>query len=72
MKLRHVENWSVVRLPDGTPVVVTHTERRGYRIVKIGRDHGREVAKDTEVEVIHYPAELAHLFLESLEQPHIV
>jgi hypothetical protein len=66
MKLRYCESWSVVRLADGTPVVVTYTERRGYRVVKLGRDRGREVSKDEEVEVIQCPAELAHLYLEQM------
>ncbi len=65
-KLRHVENWAVIRLSDNTPAVVTNTEKRGFRMVRIGRDHGRWVGKDEEVEVVRYAAELAHLYLDTL------
>lgn len=65
-KLRHVENWAVIRLSDNTPAVVTNTEKRGFRMVKIGRDHSRWVNKDDLVTVVHYAAELAHQYLETL------
>lgn len=68
-QLRHVEPWAVVRLPDNTPAVVTNTDKRGFRMVKIGRDKGRWVNKDDEVVVIHYAAELAHRFIEEGAAP---
>jgi hypothetical protein len=67
-KLRFVEPWAVVRLADGTPAVVTNTDKRGYRMVKIGRDHGREVPKDEEVTVLYYAAQLAHMYLDQLAE----
>lgn len=65
-KLRFCESWSVVRLPDGTPVVVTHTEKRGQRVIQLRRDHMRWVDKDEPVELLLSPAELAHNYLETL------
>lgn len=68
-QLRYVESWAVIRLADNTPAVVTNTDKRGFRMVKIGRDHGRWVNKNEEVEIIYYAAQLAHMFLESLVAP---
>lgn len=69
MKLRYCEPWCVVRLSDGTPVVVTGTDKRGARMVKIGRDHGRWVSKDDEVTPVIWAAELAHDYLDRIERP---
>jgi hypothetical protein len=67
-QLRFVEPWAVVRLADNTPAVVTNTEKRGYRMVKTGRDRGRQVKKDELVTVVFYAAELAHQLLDTLAE----
>jgi hypothetical protein len=70
MKIKHVPNWSVVKLPDGRFCTVTNkTEKRGKPIAQFA-DSSQDTYLDSdeiEVEVLLYPAQLAKAHLLSLE-----
>jgi hypothetical protein len=63
MKIRHIPEWSIVRLADER----VGTVGAGRKIVMLSQDHGVEVKPSTEVDVILYPAQLAMAYLGGLK-----
>ena len=66
MRLSCVDDWSVVRLPDGR-VGRFHRKGPGNRpVVILAGEHGVQMSLSDEVEVVAYPAQLARRCVEAL------
>lgn len=64
MIVRHIPDWSVVKLPDGRIGVLSTGSHKPS--VVVSHNLGIEVNRSTELEVIKYPAELARAYVDSL------
>lgn len=69
IQLRHVEDWALIRLSDGRPAIACNREPgKRNRVVKFSTGHSARLGNGEYVEVIQWPAQLAHAALAALEQ----
>lgn len=69
IQLRYVEDWALVRLSDGRPAIACNREPgKRNRVVKFSGGHSARLENGEYVEVIQWPAQLAHAALAALQQ----
>lgn len=52
MKAKHIQEWSIVHLPDGRVGVLSHHAPTGKSIVLLLDGTGAEIKNDTELECV--------------------